>query len=152
MNTIGRRNFLKAAASAAALSTVPSRVLGANDRIRLGVIGSGNRAREDMGHFLKNPSVEVAAVCDVWDESRSKAQEKLPAKAAEFVDHRAVLDRKDVDAVLIATPDHWHAPICIAACEAGKDVYIEKPLTLTPEEGPRIVKAARDHNRVVQVG
>lgn len=152
MKGMGRRHFLKAAASAAALSAVPSRVLGANDRVRLGVIGSGNRAREDMGHFLKDPSVEVVAICDVWDEHLAKTQEKLPAKAAEFVDYRALLDRKDVDAVLIATPDHWHAPICIAACEAGKDVYIEKPLTFKPEEGPKIVKAARDHNRVVQVG
>jgi predicted dehydrogenase len=144
---MNRRNFLAAGTALAA-----SRVLGANDRVRLAVIGSGNRARSVMGLFMKNPTVEVVALCDVWDEAVGQAQKMLPAKAAESTDYRALLDRKDVDAVLIGTPDHWHAQMCIDACKAGKDVYVEKPLTLTPEEGPDIIKAARQSHRVMQVG
>ena len=149
--TIKRRQFLKAAVSAGVM-TAASRVLGANDRVRLGVIGAGDRGRGDMGLFLKNPTVEVAALCDIWDENLAKARENLPARPGEHLDYRELLDRKDVDAVLIATPDHWHTAMTIAACQAGKDVYVEKPLTFTPEEGPKIVQAARKHNRVVQVG
>jgi predicted dehydrogenase len=156
MNRVtNRRNFLRAAATAAALTAGP-KVLGANDRIRLGVIGSGERGRFDMSQFLAFPDVEVMAICDAWDESLAKAQAIIAkanrSTASEFADYRALLDRKDIDAVLIATPDHWHKDVSIAACQAGKDVYVEKPLTLKPEEGPAIVAAARDNKRVVQVG
>lgn len=151
-----RRQFVHTAVAATTL-TAAQRVLGANDRIRLGVIGPGERGRSDMQRFLKYPEVEVVGLCDAWDQCVAKAQELIakssnPAKATEHADYRALLDRKDIDAVLIATPDHWHKDMCIAACQAGKDVYIEKPLTLKPEEGPAIVKAARDNKRIVQVG
>jgi len=145
-----RRTFLKT--SAAALAASPwSRVRGANERIRLGVIGPGDRGRHVLGHFLRDSSVEVAALSDIWDEPIEKAK-KLAPRAATFRDYRKLLEEKNLDAVLIATPDHWHAPTALLALESGRDVYIEKPLTLTLTEGPLLVKAARANGRVCQVG
>ena len=146
---IGRRDLLRGAGAVTALSY--SRVLGANDKIQLGVIGCGERGRDDMSQFQKNPVVDVTAVCDIYGVQIDKARQKAP-NARNFSDHRKLLDMKEVDAVLIATPDHWHAPIAIDALNAGKDVYVEKPLTLKIEEGPPIVKAARVNERICQVG
>lgn len=128
-----------------------SRVLGANDRIGLAVIGPGDRGRNDMGEFLKDPSVNVVALCDIFGDQIALAKKKAPS-AQGFSDHRKLLALMEVDVVLIATPDHWHAPIAIDALNAGKDVYCEKPLTLKIEEGPEVVKAARVNNRICQVG
>ena len=128
-----------------------SRIYGANDKLRLGMIGSGERGRGGMSKFQKNSSVDVVAVCDVYAESIDKAKQLAP-NAKSFSDHRKLLEMKDLDMVLIATPDHWHAECAIDALNAGKDVYLEKPLTLTLEEGPRVVKAARINNRICQVG
>lgn len=128
-----------------------NRVMGANDRVRLGLIGAGGRGQGVMGTFQKTGQVDVTAVCDVFAERVDEAQSKAPG-AKGFGDHRKLLELKEVDAVLIATPDHWHADTAIDALNAGKDVYVEKPLTLTIEEGPRIVKAARVNNRICQVG
>jgi predicted dehydrogenase len=128
-----------------------SRVWGANERVRLGLIGAGGRGRGVMGTFQKTGQVDVTAVCDVFAERVDQAQSQAPG-AKGFADHRKLLESKEVDAVLIATPDHWHAETAIDALNAGKDVYVEKPLTLTIEEGPRIVKAARVNNRICQVG
>lgn len=128
-----------------------SRVLGANERIRLGVIGCGNRGTYLMQVFRKFPEVEIVALCDVFGEKLRRAGEPLP-DAVQFDDHRRLVARNDIDAVLIATPDHWHAPMAIDAMNAGKDVYVEKPLTFRPEEGPAIVKAERTHHRICQVG
>jgi predicted dehydrogenase len=128
-----------------------SRILGANDRISLGFIGVGERGKFLMDQFLAQPEVQVGAVCDVYDARTTEARAKAPA-AQVFSDHRQVLDRKDLDAVVIATPDHWHAAIAIDAANAGKDIYIEKPLTLRVEEGPPIVKAVRLNQRICQVG
>jgi predicted dehydrogenase len=144
-----RRDFVRSAAALSAASY--ARVLGAGDRIQLGVIGAGDRGRHDMGQFQEAGGVDVAAVCDIYAEQIDKARQKAPS-AKNFNDHRRLLEMKELDAVLIATPDHWHAQIAIDALNAGKDVYVEKPLTLTLEEGPRIVKAARVNNRVCQVG
>ena len=144
-----RRNLLRGAAAMSALSY--SRIYGANDKLRLGMIGSGERGRGDMSKFQKNPTVDVIAVCDVYAESIDKAKQLAP-NAKSFSDHRKLLEMKDLDMVLIATPDHWHAECAIDALNAGKDVYVEKPLTLTLEEGPRVVKAARINNRICQVG
>jgi predicted dehydrogenase len=128
-----------------------ARVLGANDRIGLGVVGCGGRGLGVMGAFQLNSAIEVRAVCDIYGRQVAEAQQK--AKGARgFSEHRKLLEMKAVDAVLIGTPDHWHAPICIDAFQAGKDVYCEKPLTLRIEEGPEIVKAARVNNRICQVG
>ncbi len=128
-----------------------SRVLGANDTVRMGVIGCGGRGQYVMSTFQKNPSVNVAAVCDVYGVRLDQARTKAPGSQG-FTDHRKLLEMKELDAVLIATPDHWHSRTAIDALNAGKDVYVEKPLTLKPEEGPPIVKAARVNDRVCQVG
>ena len=128
-----------------------SRVLGAADKIRLGLIGCGGRGRRVMDAFQQNASIEVTALCDVYATRIDQAMEKAP-RAKGFSDHRELLDSKDVDAVLVATPDHWHAGITIDAARAGKDIYVEKPLTLHIDEGPRIVKEVRLSERVCQVG
>jgi predicted dehydrogenase len=128
-----------------------SRVVGANDRVQLGLIGCGGRGRGVMGTFVKTEQVNVAAVCDVYGERIDRAKQ-IAAEAKSFGDHRKLLEMKQLDAVLIATPDHWHALTAIDALNAGKDVYCEKPLTLRIEEGPPIVKAARVNNRICQVG
>ena len=128
-----------------------SRVAGAANRVRLGLIGCGGRGRSVMGAFQKNTAVDVTAVCDVYSSRVDLAQEMAPG-AKGFSDHRELLDQKNVDAVLVATPDHWHADIVIDAARAGKDIYVEKPLTLHIEEGPKIVKEVRLHERVCQVG
>lgn len=145
-----RRGFLKAAAFA---TTLPAaNVLGANEQIRVGVIGSGGRARALMKALAKIPDVRIAAVCDVWDDSL-QAGAKLAVEGAFSNKHyQAILDRKDIDAVLIGTPDHWHAALTIAACQAGKDVYVEKPLTHSMGEGQAIIDAQNKHKRIVQVG
>ncbi len=154
-----RRQFLTCSASTAlglgvgfAAAGSWSRVLGANDRIRLGVIGPGVRGQSVLAHFQKNPEVEVGALCDIYDVNLQQAQKQVGGKAREFLEYRALLDLKEIDAVLIATPDHWHAPIAIHACQAGKDVYVEKPLTYAIAEGEQIIKAARLNDRVIQVG
>ena len=128
-----------------------SRVLGANERLRLGVVGCGGRGGSVMGKFLKTGTVQVVALCDVWGDRIEKLSKQAP-DARGYGDHRKLIARKDIDAVLVATPDHWHTAIAIDALNAGKDVYVEKPLTLRIEEGPRIVKAARVNKRVCQVG
>jgi predicted dehydrogenase len=150
---MNRRELLRHASAGAAVWTAASysRVLGANDRVNLGLIGCGGRGSYVMGVFQKNPVVSVAAVCDVW-ETRGERAKQRAVDAKVYQDHRRVLDQAGIDAVLIATPDHWHAPIAIDALAAGKDVYCEKPLTLKIEEGPEIVKAARVNKRVCQVG
>ena len=127
-------------------------VLGANDRLRLGVIGTGLRGGDVMGWFQKEPNVEVVALCDCYDQHLQRALQKTGGKAKTYTDYRRLLDSKDVDAVLIATPDHWHSRMTIDALKAGKDVYIEKPLTFTIEEGHDIITAAKESKRVLQVG
>jgi predicted dehydrogenase len=146
---VPRRAFLRSVTAATALSY--SRVLGANDRVQLGMIGCGERGRSDMGKFIKAGNTDVVALCDIYGAQIDRAKQDAP-NARSFTDHRALLALKDVDVVLIAVPDHWHAAIAIDALNAGKDVYVEKPLTLKIEEGPVIVKAARLNNRICQVG
>jgi predicted dehydrogenase len=145
---VSRRTVLSSAAALTAASY--SRVLGANERISLGLIGCGERGVGVMRTFVNTDRVEVPMVCDVWAERLDVAR-KVAVNAKTSGDHRAVLDSK-VDAVLIATPDHWHCPIALEALRAGKDVYVEKPLSLTIDEGAEVVKAARVNNRICQVG
>ncbi len=145
---VARRTFLRGVTAATALSY--TRVIGANDRIQIALIGCGERGRSDLANFAKL-GVDVVALCDIWDAQIEHAKQIGP-NARTFHDYRQALDLKEVDAALVAVPDHWHAPIGLDALHAGKDVYIEKPLTLKPEEGPAIVKAARVNNRVCQVG
>jgi len=130
-----------------------SRVLGANDSIRLGVIGCGGRGRGVSGIFSRNPDVRIVALCDVWAQRVAQAAETLHAEsAAKFSDHRRLLDQSQTDAIYIATPDHWHCPIAIDALNSGKDVYCEKPLSLTIGEGPDVVRAARENSKICQTG
>lgn len=148
-----RREFTQLTAAALSWTAVSrSRVLGANERIRLGFIGVGNRGSQLLDAFLKHQDMEVTILCDVFEPYLERAQEKLPRKADTTIDFRKVLDRQDVDGVVIATPDHWHAIQTIWACRAGKDVYVEKPLSITVVEGRKMVEAARKYQRIVQVG
>ena len=125
-----RRSFLQATAASATVLT--GSVLGANDRIRGAVIGTGNRGGSMGRAMALHEGTDIAVVCDV-DQSRMEAfVNRLKLENAEFqADWRRVIDRKDIDAVIITTPDHWHSPITIAALEAGKHVYVEKPLSNT---------------------
>jgi predicted dehydrogenase len=145
-----RRNLLRLGGAAFTAASY-SRILGANDRINLGWIGAGDRGAYVCKVFHDTKQVDVTAVAEIWGDKLDKALSTYPG-AKGYVDHRKLLEQKNVDAVLIATPDHWHAGCTIDALNAGKDVYVEKPLTLTIEEGPLIVKAARVNNRICQVG
>ena len=145
-----RRSLLKFAAGWTAGSY--ARIAGANRRVRLGLIGCGGRGLYDAGFMQELPDVEVAAACDVWLSLADKARAAAGGAAVAVQDFRAVLARKDIDAVVVATPDHWHAAVTILACEAGKHVYVEKPLAHNIGEGRAMVEAARRTGRIVQVG
>jgi predicted dehydrogenase len=142
---MNRRDLLKGGAAAAA-------VLGANDRIVVGVIGAGGRGAYEIRVCLGLPDVEVAAVAEVYEPVLRKAVAFAGGRAQGYQDFRRILDRRDIDAVFVSTPDHWHAPATLLAFEAGKDVYCEKPLSHTVVEGRRMVEAARRHRRVGQTG
>lgn len=151
-----RRDFISTTTRGAAGLTLTAanwnNVLGANDKLRLGVIGTGNRGSDVMSWFRKEETVDVAALCDCYDKNLNNALKMTEGKAKTFTDYRALLDSKEIDAVLIATPDPWHARMAIDACKAGKDVYVEKPLTFSIEEGHDIIKTVKATNRVMQVG
>jgi len=151
---MSRRTFVKASAVAAgaAASFASPRAHGANERIRLGFIGVANRGGQLIQATLPHADAEIVALCDVHKSPLDKSCEKLEGKPEKYSDFRKLLERKDIDAVVIATPDHWHAIQTIDACDAGKDVYVEKPLSITIHEGRRMVEAARRNKRVVQVG
>src|SRR5712691_3047381 len=148
-----RRSFLKASATSLAVSAMSSsRVLGANDTLRVGCIGTGGRCRHLMTALAKVPGVRMTAVCDIYDTHLEAGKKLADAKAFATKHYQEILDRPDIDAVLIGTPDHWHVPMTVAACAAGKDVYVEKPLTHNLEEGRAVVEAQDKHRRIVQVG
>ncbi|MBI4660575.1 MAG: Gfo/Idh/MocA family oxidoreductase [Verrucomicrobia bacterium] len=130
--------------------------VGANDRVRVALVGSGGMGRGDLATFFLNPEVDCPVVCDVDDAMLAQGVqlvEKQRGKKPDVLkDFRRVLDRSDVDAVLVATPDHWHALPTVYACQAGKDVYVEKPLATSIDEGRAMLEAAQRHNRVVQMG
>jgi len=173
-----RRDFIAKSTLAAAgiglgAGTFPAsgNVLGANDKIRVGFIGLGNRGSQLLELFMSNPDCEVAALCDVYQPylSRNRSEvaqryildmpgqipqmgEKFPTKPTLYKDWRKMLEDKSIDAAVIATPDHWHALQTIAAIQAGKDVYVEKPLTITIREGRKMVEAQAASKQVVAVG
>ena len=150
---ITRRTFNVTTASALALTAASAaRVYGANDKVRVGFIGVGNRGSQLLDAFTQLNDVQVAAVCDLFKPYLARADKRFEGKAATFTDFRKLIESKEVDAVAIATPDHWHAIQTIAACRAEKDVYCEKPLSITIREGRRMVEVARETKRVVQVG
>ena len=153
MEPVTRRRFSRTAIAMTAASALSAtRVWGANDRVRMGLIGSGGRGREDWGNFLKQPDVEPVAVCDVYEPFLQQGIAMTEGRAKEQKDFRRLLEQKDIDAVIVGTPDHWHAIMTTLACDAGKDVYCEKPLSLYAAEGRKMVEAARRHKRVVQTG
>jgi predicted dehydrogenase len=155
-----RRDFLRttalATAGVALPQILPTGVLaaparpGAGDRIGIGIVGMGRQMGGLLQSLVKLPQAKLVAVADVNLNRAKVVTEKLGGEPMQ--DFRRLLERKDVDAILTATPDHWRALVCIAACQAGKDVYTEKPLSLTIREGRLMVQAARKHNRVFQVG
>jgi predicted dehydrogenase len=151
-----RREFmtevLGVAATASIGSSATGGVLGANDRVNIGWIGCGGRGRYDAQLLQRIPNVAIVAVCDVYEPHATAAQAQVGRHCRCYRDFRKMLEEKNVDAVLIATPDHWHAIPAVLACQAGKDLYVEKPLAHTIEEGRKIVAATRRHNRVAQLG
>ncbi len=148
-----RRDFTKTIVLAGAgTALAATRAAGANERVRLGFIGVGNRGDQVLDAFLKQPDAHVVAVSDLSQAYMDFASTKCGTSPKQFKDYRKLLDLRDLDAVVIATPDHWHALQTIQACQAGKDVYVEKPLSLCVAEGRRMVEAVRKHNRVCQVG
>jgi predicted dehydrogenase len=118
----------------------------------MGVIGAGTRGSYMAPIFAANQDCEMLAVCDAYKPNREKTAAALPGKPEQYVDYRRVLERKDIDAVLIATPDHWHAPMIEAACQAGKDAYCEKPLSNAIETALKAVEAVKASGRIVQIG
>lgn len=146
-----RRNFLKVAAVTAASSTLVS---GANNRIRIAVIGTGGRGQYLMRTLqqIAGDDFQFVAVCDIYDVRRAQSAKIAGGAVEQYVDYKQVLERKDIDAVIIATPDHWHSQIAVDALNAGKDIYVEKPMVHNPQDGLAIVKAARANKRIVQVG
>lgn len=124
----------------------------ANDRIGVGMIGVGGMGTSNLNAFMNNPDADVVAVCDCYQPNLDNALKLTGGKAKAYGDYRRLLENKDVQAVMIATPEHWHAIMCIDACEAGKDVYVEKPASHHIRDGRLMVESARRNNRVVQVG
>lgn len=164
---VNRRDFLRTATGASAAlglagnafarSATPKmsgRVLGANDRIQIAAIGVGGRgayvAREFEKAGQKNNNAQVVAVCDVWQKRVNQNKEHF--KCDGYLDYREIIARKDIDGVIIATPDHWHATMALAAMDSGKDVYLEKPMCHTIEEAKQLVDTVRETKRVLQVG
>lgn len=154
---ITRRDFVRTTAATAGVAVTgvlaSANVVGANDRIRMGVIGVGGMGTGHVHGLVKrreSDNVEVVAVCDVYQRRVERA--KGISKAAGYADYRKLLDRSDIDAVLIATPDHWHAKIAMDALDAGKHVYCEKPMTHTVEQAIELRNAVRRHKKAFQVG
>lgn len=142
-----RRTFLYTLSAAA-----PAAAQAPKDSVRLGFIGSGIRGKQLIDEFLEVPGAKGVAVADLYDGCRQRAKEQLGDGIQAVRDYRAVLDNKEVDAVVIATPDHWHEKLVLDSLSAGKHVYIEKPMTWSIAEGPRIMAAAKRSGKVLQVG
>jgi predicted dehydrogenase len=153
MSRITRRTFAATAAAGLTAGVFSAdRASGANDRVRLGFIGLGNRGDQVLDAFLTHTDAEVAAICDLHPPYLDFASKKIGTGPRPFKDYRKLLEMKDLDAVVVATPDHWHALMTVDACKAGKDVYCEKPLSLYVAEGRTMVASARANKRVVQCG
>ncbi len=165
MSDQNRRNFLKsvgalgvtsAAFGAKSDSKASGRVLGANDRINVGVIGYGGRGSYVANQFAKfaetnKDACRISAVCDVWEKRRKAGADKYGVKG--YIDYRELLaSETDLDAVIVATPDHWHGKIAVDAMDKGKDVYLEKPMTHTNEEAHQLVNTVKETKRILQVG
>jgi predicted dehydrogenase len=147
LSGVRRRDFVRATAV-----TSLGRILGANDRGRIGLLGTGGRCQY-LGTTLKGlPGTEIVAACDVYEPRRLEASEKMGSQAKPSADYREVLDRKDIDAVVVGAPDHWHVRMTLDAVAAGKDVYVEKPVTHDVGEGDRLIQGVEKSGRVVATG
>jgi predicted dehydrogenase len=162
-----RRKFInksgKIIAGSGMISAVPmgnvfagKKIMGANDKVTVGLVGCKGMGFANLQNFLKQEGVECAALCDVdqnvLDQRASEVEKKFKQKPVKYNDYRKVIDDKDIDVVIVGTPDHWHCLPTVEACEAGKDVYCEKPLANTIQELDIMVKAVRKYDRIVQVG
>ncbi len=156
-----RRDFIRTAGAALSLAGTAfaaspaktGRVLGANDKINVGVIGVGGRGSYVAREFAKagqSENAQILAVCDVYEKRKAKAAEAHKVKG--YLDYKEILNRDDIDAVVVSTPDHWHATIALEAMAAGKDVYLEKPMCHTIDEARRLTEAVKETKRVLQVG
>ena len=152
-SSIPRRDFIKQAAigTAAFMLYPPARVLGANDRVRVGMIGVGGRGSELLKQIVAVPNVELVAMADIYTRRRDEVKAKVP-NIQTFDDHRKLLDRKDIDAVIVASPLHIHAHHFVDAIAAGKDLYTEKTMTWSIPEAEECLRAAKNSDRIVQVG
>jgi len=160
---ISRRQFLKASSiamataglgigSAVVAQNAEPKSVPASEKIILGIIGCGGRGKSHISWFGQHADTEIGAVCDVYDKHLEEAVARTGGKARAYKDFRKLLEQKDIDAVVVATPPHWHPLISIYACQAGKDVYCEKPICLVPAEAYAMLKAAQENKRVTQVG
>src|SRR5512139_2043915 len=159
-----RRQFLRLASATAGATTVlarstealgaqePEKPVSPNDRIRIALLGGGGMGQGDTETALRVPGVELVAVADVYDGRFDECRKKFGKDVQTTRDYREVLARKDVDAVIVASPDHWHMQMTIDALETGKDVYCEKPMMHSIDEGARMLEAEKKTGRVLQVG
>jgi predicted dehydrogenase len=156
MESTSRRSFVKGAALAAPAARAALGQQSANNEVRLGVVGIRGRGRDHYRAFARIPGVRVAFLCDIderlWPDAVAEVEKIGGSKPETFVDMRKMIERKDLDAISIATPDHWHALHTIWGCQAGKDVYVEKPVSHNLREGRKMVEAARKYGRIVQAG
>ena len=156
--TFKRRDFLKVSATGLVATTPVIRTsksahvttVAPADQIQAGFIGMGRQGIHNMRKFAEHSEIKVAAVCDVYEPHLDQAHREYAVDR--YSDFRRILDRKDIDVVVISSPDHWHPLMSVMACQAGKDVYVEKPISVAVSEGRKMVEAARKYNRVVQVG
>ena len=161
-NEVTRRKFIEKAATVTAIGFAARPLItaqeqsgprtGPNSRIHLGLIGCGGMGRVNLNECAKHQDVVVTAACDVWKERCDSVVAQFKDTCKGYRDFREMLQQPDLDAVIIATPPHWHALIAIAACEAGKDIYIQKPMTLYLAESLAVRNAVKKHNRISQVG
>ena len=143
----------RAAFGTAALGALAyRRLLGANDRVQVGFIGYGLIGAQHVFDFKNQKDADLAAMCDVYQPRLEQGVAACGGSAKPYSDFRRMLENKDLQAIVVCTPDHWHALMTMMACAAGKDVYVEKPLTVFVKEGRWMTSVARRHNRVVQVG
>jgi len=148
-----RRHFLQATALSAGLPALAQQAgKSPNDKIQFATIGIGGMGSGDTTSAMATPGTQLVAVCDIYDGRLTRAKERWGDGIATTRDYREILSRKDIDAVVIGTPDHWHAQIAVDAMEAGKDVYVEKPMVQKWQDGHRVIEAAKKTGRILQVG
>ncbi len=146
-----RRDFIKTSATAALTTQIfTGNLRGANDRVSAAFIGMGKMGRSNLSVAMKQENLAVASVCDIFERNLDMAVAMTKGQAKAVRDFREILADKSIDVICISTPDHWHAYMTVEACKAGKDVYVEKPISVTVDEGVKMVQAARKYKRVVQ--